>query len=36
LQVPTRTAYMAKLGEERLQDLRIKEHRYAASVDYGF
>jgi glutaconate CoA-transferase subunit A len=36
LQLPTRAAYMEKLGEERRRGLIIKEHRYAAPVDYGF
>ena len=36
LQVPTRAAYVAKLGEERLHALGVKEHRYAAPVDYGY
>ncbi len=35
-QVPTRAAYAAKLGEQRLQDLRVKEHRYGAPVDFGY
>jgi glutaconate CoA-transferase subunit A len=36
LQVPNRTAYISKLGDQRLQGLAVKEHRYAASVDYGY
>jgi glutaconate CoA-transferase, subunit A len=36
LQVPTRADYVAKLGEERTHRLRVKEHRYAAPVDYGY
>lgn len=36
LQIPNRTAYQGKLGQERLQALHIKEHRYAAPVDYGY
>ncbi len=36
LNMPNRNAYMAKLGEERLDSLGIKEHRYAAPVDYGY
>src|SRR6266571_5516149 len=36
LQVPTRAGYVKKLGEERIQDLGVKEHRYAAPVDYGY
>lgn len=36
LSVPTRTAYLEKLGQERVQTLAVREHRYAASVDYGY
>lgn len=36
LQPPTRADYVAKLGEERTQRLRVKEHRFAAPVDYGY
>ena len=36
LQLPTRADYVAKLGEERTQRLRVKEHRFAAPVDYGY
>ncbi len=36
LTVPDRVAYVAKLGEERLRSLGVKEHRYAAPVDYGY
>ncbi len=36
LQVPTRAQYLEKLSEERLNALRVKEHRYAAPVDYGY
>jgi glutaconate CoA-transferase subunit A len=36
LRVPTRAAYVAKVGEQRLRGLGVKEHRYAAPVDYGF
>ncbi len=36
LSVPTRAEYLKKLGEERLHGLRVKEHRYAAAVDYGY
>jgi glutaconate CoA-transferase subunit A len=36
LQVPDRAAYVAKLGGERLRSLGVKEHRYAAPVDYGY
>ena len=33
---PDRAAYLAKLTEERKQALGIREHRYAAPVDYGY
>ncbi len=36
LNMPNRDAYKAKLGEERLHSLDVKEHRYAAPVDYGY
>ncbi len=36
LSVPTRADYVAKLGEERVRELGVKEHRYAAPVDYGY
>ena len=36
LNVPNRAAYLAKLGEERIRSLGVKEHRYAAPVDYGY
>ena len=36
LRLPSRADYVKKLGEERLQRLRVKEHRYAAAVDYGY
>jgi glutaconate CoA-transferase, subunit A len=36
MEVPDRAAYVAKLGEERLRSLGVKEHRYAAPVDYGY
>jgi len=36
LQVPTRAEYIKKLGEERVRGLGVKEHRYAAPVDYGY
>ena len=34
--VKDRAGYFQKLGEERRQDLQLKEHRYAAPVDYGY
>ena len=36
LKLPTRADYVAKLGEERILSLGVKEHRYAAPVDYGY
>ena len=36
LQIPTRAEYRAKLGEERMRSLEVKERRYAAPVDYGY
>jgi glutaconate CoA-transferase subunit A len=36
LDVPDRAAYLAKLGEQCWQALAVKEHRYAAPVDYGY
>jgi glutaconate CoA-transferase subunit A len=36
LHMPNRNAYVMKLGEERLHNLGVKEHRYAAPVDYGY
>ncbi len=36
LNMPDRDAYLTKLGEERLNGLGVKEHRYAAPVDYGY
>ena len=36
LQVPARADYVKKLGEERVRGLGVKEHRYAAPVDYGY
>jgi glutaconate CoA-transferase, subunit A len=34
--VPTHSAYMTKLDASRQASLAVKEHRYAAPVDYGF
>jgi glutaconate CoA-transferase subunit A len=34
--VKDREGYLQKLGEERRQGLQLKEHRYAAPVDYGY
>ena len=31
-----RTEYLRKLGDERWRGLQLKEHRYAAPVDYGY
>ncbi len=36
LLLPTRADYVAKLGEERTNRLRVKDHHYAAPVDYGY
>lgn len=36
LGISSRAEYMAKLGEEHLHGLRVKEHRYAAPTDYGY
>ncbi|MBX5449789.1 CoA transferase subunit A [Thermogemmatispora sp.] len=36
LGLKTRQAYVAKLGETRCRSLGVKEHRYAAPVDYGY
>ncbi|GAC1350608.1 MAG: CoA transferase subunit A [Ktedonobacteraceae bacterium] len=36
LSVPNRAGYVNKLGQERIQGLKVKEHRYAAPVDYGY
>jgi glutaconate CoA-transferase subunit A len=36
LNMPDRNAYVLKLGKERLQNLGVKEHRFAAPVDYGY
>ena len=34
--IPTRADYNAKVGDERLNSLKVKEHRYAAQIDYGY
>ena len=36
INVPDRTTYVSKLSEERLRNLGVKQHRYAAPVDYGY
>lgn len=36
LSIPDRAAYLNKLGAERKNSLEVKEHRYAAPVDYGY
>ncbi|MGH2480293.1 MAG: CoA transferase subunit A, partial [Ktedonobacteraceae bacterium] len=36
LNVPNRAAYLAKLNAEHVRELAVKEHRYAATVDYGY
>ncbi|MDO9230138.1 MAG: CoA-transferase [Syntrophales bacterium] len=35
-EVKDRSGYLQKLGQERRQGLQLKEHRYAAPVDYGY
>ena len=34
--VPDRRAYLERLGPERIEALRIREHAFAHPVDYGF
>ena len=36
LNVPNRDAYVQQLDQERLRNLGVKVHRYAARVDYGY
>lgn len=36
LNVPNRATYLAHLGEDRMRTLKIREHRYASPVDYGY
>jgi len=36
INVPNRVEYVQKLGEERLLNLGVKKHLYAAPVDYGY
>ncbi|GHO68832.1 CoA transferase subunit A [Ktedonobacter sp. SOSP1-52] len=36
LNVPNRATYLARLGEDRMRTLKIREHRYASPVDYGY
>lgn len=36
LQVADHAAYLAKLGEERKQNLAAQEHHFASAVDYGY
>ncbi|HLX59112.1 MAG TPA: CoA-transferase [Ktedonobacteraceae bacterium] len=36
MRVPDRAAYAKKLGEQHLRSLGVKEHHYAAPVDYGY
>jgi glutaconate CoA-transferase subunit A len=36
LHLPDHAAYCQKVGVERLQNLKVNEHRYAAPVDYGY
>jgi glutaconate CoA-transferase subunit A len=34
--VESRAEYLKKLGAARWSALQLKEHRYAAPVDYGY
>jgi len=34
--VPDRRAYLGRLGEQRLEALRVHEHSFATPVDYGY
>ncbi|MGH2497359.1 MAG: CoA transferase subunit A [Ktedonobacteraceae bacterium] len=36
MNTPDRAAYLQKLGQPRQQSLGVKEHHYAAQVDYGY
>jgi glutaconate CoA-transferase subunit A len=36
LDLPDHAAYLDRVGEERLASLGVKEHRWAAPVDYGY
>ncbi len=36
MSIADRAAYLQKLGESRQQSLGVKEHHYAAPVDYGY
>ncbi len=36
MQIPDHTTYLQKLGASRQQSLGVKEHHYAAPVDYGY
>lgn len=36
LAVEDRAEYLEKLGESRWSELQLKEHRFAAAVDYGY
>lgn len=36
MHIPDRAAYLQKLGQPRRQSLGVKEHHYAAPVDYGY
>ncbi len=36
LRVKDRAEYLSKLGKARWQALQLKDHRYAAPVDYGY
>ncbi len=36
MQVPSWRVYREKIGVKRLEGVNVKEHRYAATVDYGY
>jgi glutaconate CoA-transferase subunit A len=36
LDVPSRTEYLAKLGNSRIADLRVREHAFTAPANFGF
>ena len=36
MNTPDRAAYLQKLGQPRQQSLEVKEHHFAAPVDYGY
>ena len=36
LGVPDRSAYLDQLGADRIEDLAVKQHAYAAQADFGY